>query len=183
MKKIVYSILALAIAFTGVNAASADEVYIPMIFHYGSNDYTQINIKNNSAVAVRVSVSFNTNLVDAQGAATNTATATEKGAIIAGNSTWTLLTKDTDIFGTTTNQKRCQVIIQSSDSNVPATIGSSGPVQNGPITVGALFIDATSANPSGFSFPAFYRTRSWASTNVAIATTNDTTQVVDNWEQ
>ncbi|MBI5185908.1 MAG: hypothetical protein HZA01_09325 [Nitrospinae bacterium] len=182
MKKIVYSFLALVFAFTGVNSASADKIIVPVVYHYGNTNYSQINVKNNSAEAVRVSVTFNGNITDSSGVTTNTSDATGKSRtiLLAGNTTWTLLTKDTDLWSTTTSMKRNQVVVQTSADDTPGTIGMSA--TTGPVTVGALFVAAdSSGNVSGFTFPAFYATRQWASVTAELGAFGGS--YVDMWEQ
>lgn len=183
MKKIVYSFLALVFAFTGVNVASADKIIVPVVYHYGSTSYSQINVKNNSAEAVRVSVTFNGNITDSSGVTTNTSDATGKSRtiVLAGNTTWTLLTKDTDIWTTTTSMKRNQVVVQTSGDDTPAMIGMTN---GGPVTVGALFVASdSSGNVSGFTFPAFYATRSWTSVTAEFGALGTGTNYMDTWEQ
>lgn len=170
MKKIVYSFLALAIAFTGVNMASADSITVPIAYHYqnaaGNISYTQIHIKNMSDTAVRVSVTFNGNQHNSTVGATNTTSASGTGqtSIIAPNATWTLMTKDSELWGSTASMKRNTVVIQTSATNNPLMSGSTMDDGAGPVSVAAIFVNIdSSANPSGFSFPAIYRIRNWTS--------------------
>lgn len=183
MKKIVYSFLALVFAFTGVNVASADKIIVPCVYHYGSTNYSQINVKNNSAEAVRVSVTFNGNIVSPSGQTSNTSSSSgvSRTIVLAGNTTWTLLTKDTDMWSTTTSMKRNQVVVQTSATDTPAMIGLTA---GGPVTVGALFVAAdSSGNVSGFTFPAFYATRNWTSVTAEFGSLGTGTNYMDTWEQ
>lgn len=189
MKKIVYSLLAFVFVFTGVNLASADKIIVPLVYHYGNSNYSQVNIKNNAAEAVRVSVVFNAEVVNSSGVASNTSSSSgvSRTAVIAPSATWTLLTKDTDLWGATTSIKRNQVVIQSSATNVPSEIGV-GQANTGPLSVGALFIAAdSSGNVSGFTFPAFYKTRTWATVDATqfgiVDDLSGTRGHQDNWEQ
>jgi len=170
MKKIVYSFLALAIAFTGVNKASADSITVPIAYHFqnaaGNLSYTQIHIKNLSGTAVRVSVTFNANQHDSSSSASNTTSSSGTGqtSIVAPNATWTVLTKDSELWGSTASMKRNTVVIQTSATDHPLETNGMTADGAGPVSVAAIFVNIdSSSNPSGFSFPAIYRIRHWAS--------------------
>lgn len=171
MKKLVLFMVMLAAAL-GSGIASADRIYIPMAYHYGSSNYNQIMVTNMGTEATRVSVEFlaGTLEVKSSSMASNTGpTSTSTNRVVEPGYTWVVMTTETNLYGTTTSQKRAQVTIQSSATDTP-TIG--------PVRAGSVFVHVSSAGaPTGFIFPTAYRVRTWTSSAAA------TTQVVDVWKQ
>lgn len=173
MKKLVLFMVMLAATLVS-GIASADKVYVPMSFHYGNTDYSQILVTNLGTASVRVSVSFDGSLTTYAGStmSTNTLSAsTNKTAIVAGGNTWIVLTRETDLFGATASMKRGLVVIQSSASDSP-TVGQ--------VRAHGFFIHA-GTTPTGFIFPANYRVRTWTSSATAVTPT--TQRYVDHIKQ
>lgn len=159
MKKLVLFMVMLAATLVS-GIASADKVYVPMSFHYGTSDYSQILVTNLGTQAARVSVTFDGSLTASTGAAMNTntfSTTTSKTSVVAGGNTWIVLTRETDLFGTTASLKRALVVVQSSATDIPT---------QGQVRAHGFFIHA-GTTPTGFIFPANYRVRTWASSAAA----------------
>lgn len=174
MKKLVLFMVMLAAAL-GSGIASADRIYIPMAYHSGSSDYNEITITNLGTESARVSVEFLAGTLEVKSSAMSTNTApssTSTTRIVQGGYTWVVQTRETNLFGTTTSQKRAQVTVQSSASDDPFIA---------PVRGGGIFIHVASSTgaPTGFIFPTAYRVRTWTST----ATAANNGGAVDVWKQ
>ena len=198
MKKIVYSFLMFAITISGASMVSADQLKIPTVYHYGNTAYSQINITNLASMAVQLSVQFDASTTKSASARTNTGGSTNKTATLAAGQTWTVLTKDADVYGSTTSLKRVNVTIQTSATDNPFVGSNAASIESyttassrldtsaagGQVVANAMFIYVNSGTPTGFQFPVFHRVRTWTSGDGTLGTSILATgTTADGWEQ
>lgn len=159
MKKLTLFMVSLAITFW-TNAAFADRAYVPMAFHYGSTNYTQLLITNLSSETVSVSAVWigSTLTMGSQYAAIapttrglSSANYTLANTNIGPGKTWRVDTNASNFLGTTSSFYQGSISVQSSATDDPLT---------GPVGLWAFFVstDGSSSVPSGFMFPTVRRT-------------------------
>ncbi len=188
MKKIVYVFIA-TIILTSASYAFADRVIIPVIAHYGLNDFSQVFVKNLADEVMQVDITFYDNV---EGHITSTGfVAVAKTSNVPPGETYVIRTNQSDMWAGATVLRAGSVTVVSSNVNDPfvgpASADGTGvdSLGAGPIAVNAMFVHIdTTRGPSGFSYPVFHRSRTWVLSTGTLATPGtSTTRTIDNWEQ